>query len=109
MAAQASQAALAGNDPGGQVRQGPAGQVREDLLDLGVVAVLGLGLGQDERGVGEDRVVAPHGEQFILAAGGLAVAVFDPADDQPGGDGPVRRGERRVPHLGHLGVGDPAG
>src|SRR5229473_7767629 len=89
--------------------QGTVGPVREDLFYLGVVAVLGLGLDQGERGVGEYGVVAPEGEQFVLAAGGLAVAVFDPADDQPGGDGlPFLRGERGVFGLGHLGVGDPA-
>ena len=70
----------------GQVRQGPVGQVGEDLFDLGVVAVVLLGLEGGERGVGEDGVVTPGGEQFALARGGLAVEVFDPADDQPGGD-----------------------
>ena len=67
MAAQASQAALAGNEPGGQVRQGAVGPVREDLLDLGVVAVVLLGLEHHERGVGEHGVVAPDGEQLVLA------------------------------------------
>jgi hypothetical protein len=67
--------------------QGAVGPVREYLFYLGVVAVLGLGLDQGEWGVGEHGVVAPEGEQFVLAAGGLAVEVFDPADDQPGGDG----------------------
>ena len=41
--------------------QWPVGQVREDLLDLGVVTVVFFGLEQDERGVGEDSVVAPEG------------------------------------------------
>jgi len=46
-------------------------------------------------------VVAPDGEQLVLALAGLAVEVFDPADDQPGGDGLVLlRGERGVFHLG---------
>jgi len=40
----------------GQVSQRPVSPVREDLLHLGVVAVLGLGLQQGERGVGEDGV-----------------------------------------------------
>jgi hypothetical protein len=39
----------------------------------------------------------------------LAVEVFDPADDQPGGDGlPLLRGERGIGDLGDLGIRDPA-
>ena len=72
MAATGSQAAFAGNDPGGQVSQGAVGQVGEDLLDDGVVAVLLLGLDQRERGVGEHGVVPPDGEQLVLARRGLA-------------------------------------
>ena len=80
-----------------QVRQGTFGPVREYLFYLGVVAVLGLGLDQGERGVGEHGVVAPDGEQLVLALPGAVVEVFDPADDQPGGDGlPLLRGERGV-------------
>jgi len=41
------------------VGQGPVGPVGEDLLGPGVAAVLLFGLEQGERGVGEDRVVAP--------------------------------------------------
>lgn len=43
---------------------GPVGQVGEQVLDDGVVAVLGLGMDHLERGVGEDRAVAPDAEQF---------------------------------------------
>ncbi len=76
---------------------------------MGVVAVLLLGLKQGERGVGEHGVVAPGGEQLVLAGGGRAVKVTDPADDQPGGDGlPLLRGERGVVRLGHLGIGSPS-
>ena len=71
MAAQASQAALAGNEQG-QVRQGPVGQVGEHLLHLGMVTVVFLGLEGGERGVGEDGVVAPGAEQFVLALGSFA-------------------------------------
>ncbi|MFF4757606.1 hypothetical protein [Streptomyces sp. NPDC001292] len=46
-------------------------QVGEDLLDLGVFAVHGFGLGQVERAVGEDDVVAPDAEQFGLPLGCL--------------------------------------
>ena len=47
MAAQVSQAALAGNEPSGRhMRERPVGDVGEDLLDDGVVAVLPLGLDQ---------------------------------------------------------------
>jgi hypothetical protein len=98
MAARARQAALAGKDPDGPVR--------EHLLDLGVVAVPLLALEQGERGVGEHRVVAPGGKQLVLARRGLPVEVLDPADDQPGGDGPpLLPGERGVPGLGDPGVG----
>jgi len=65
----------------------PVGPVGEDLLHDGVVAVLFLGLDQLERGIGEDGVVAPDGEQLILPGSGLLIQVADPADDQPGGDG----------------------
>jgi hypothetical protein len=68
------------------VGQRPAAPVREHLLDDGVAAVLGFGLEQHQRGTGEDGVVATHVKQFVLAAGSQAVEVFDPADDQPGGD-----------------------
>ena len=103
MAAQASQAALAGNEPDMAGAPGPAGQVREHLFDLGVAAVLFLGLDGLERGIGEDGVVAPDGKQFALAVSGLAVEVLDPADDQPGGDRlPFLRGEGGVLRLGHL-------
>ena len=64
-----------------------AGDVSEDLLDRGVVAVLPLGLDQLERGIGEHGVVAPGGEQLVLPGSCLLVQVADPADDQPGGDG----------------------
>ena len=47
--------------------QGTVGPVGEDLLDDGVVAVLLLGLEHHERGVGEHGVVAPDGEQLVLA------------------------------------------
>jgi len=74
-----------------------------------MVAVVFLGLEGLERGVGEHGVVAPDGKHLVLALGGFAVEVFDPADDQPGGDGLVfLRGERGVFHFGDLGVGDPA-
>ena len=66
--------------------QGTVGPVREYLSDQGMVAVVLLGLNRHERGVGEYGVVAPEREQFVLALPGLAVEVFDPADDQPGGD-----------------------
>ena len=91
------------------MRERAAGDVGEDLLDDGVAAVLPLGLDELERGVGEDGVVTPDGEQLVLPVGGLLVLVADPADDQPGGDRmSLLRRERRVLGLGDLGVGDPA-
>ena len=50
----------------GQVRERPAGQVGEDLLHDGVVAVLAFGLEELERGIGEDRVVGPDGKHLGL-------------------------------------------
>jgi hypothetical protein len=89
---------VGGEVPRGQVGQGAVAEVGEDLLDDGVVAVMGLGLDGLERRVGEDGVVAPAGEQLVLAGGGLAVEVADAADDQPGGDrlALVLRGERGI-------------
>ena len=66
--------------------QGPVGQVGEDLFHLGVAAVVLLSLEGGERGVGEDGVVTPGAEQLALARRRPGVEVFDPADDQPGGD-----------------------
>jgi hypothetical protein len=71
--------------------------------------LLSLSLLEGERGVGEYRVVAPGREQLALPGGCLGVEVFDPADDQPGGDGlALLGGERGIGDLGDLGVGDPA-
>ena len=87
--------------------QGPAGQVREHLLDDGMVTVLRLGLDHLERRVGEQGVVAPDREHLVLAVGGFAVEVLHAADYQPGGDRlAFLRGERRVGHFGDLGAGD---
>jgi hypothetical protein len=72
-----------------------------------VVAVLSLGL-ELEGGIGEDRVVAPDGEQLVLPGGCFLVQVADPADDQPGGDClALLRRERRVLNFGDFRVGDP--
>ena len=80
-----------------QVREGAVVEVGEELLDDGVAAVLLLGLDELERGVGEDGVVAPGGEQLALARCGLCL-VADAADDEPGGDVQflLLRGEGRV-------------
>jgi hypothetical protein len=85
IAAQGSHAAFAGKCPD-QMSQRPVAAVREDLPDDGVVAVLGLGLDHLEWRVSEHGMAAPAGEQLVLAFGGPGVEVFDPADDQPGGD-----------------------
>ena len=78
---------IRGKDPGGKVGQRPAGHVSEDLFHDRMVAVLSFGLDQFEGRVGEDRVVAPDGEQLVLPGGGcLLVQVADPPDDEPGGD-----------------------
>jgi hypothetical protein len=86
-----------------------AGDVGEDLLHDGVVAVVPLGLDELKRRVGEHGVVAPGGEQLVLPGGCLLVQVADLADDQPGGDGlALLRRERGVGDLGDLGVRYPA-
>ena len=99
---------VGGEEPDGRCASGPSVTSAKTCSTIGVVAVLSLGLDQLERGVGEDGVVAPGGEQLVLAGGGLRVQVADPADDQPRGDGlAFLRGERGVLGLGDLGVGDP--
>ncbi len=98
-------------DPGdGRWASGAVGPVGEDLFHDRVVTALAFGLDQLERGIGEDRVVAPGREQLVLPGRTMVVEVADPAHDQPGGDGLalLRRGERGVFGLGDLGVGDPA-
>ena len=59
--------------------------VGEDLLGLGVAAVVLFGLDGLERGVGEHGVVAPGGEQLTLPRDSFLAEVADTADDQPGG------------------------
>ena len=109
MAAQASQAALAGNEPEGRWASGPSVQSAKTCSTWAWSRWCSSAWSSRERGVGEHGVVAPGGEQLALAGGGLAVEVVDPADDQPGGDRlALLRGERGVGHLGDLGVGDPA-
>jgi hypothetical protein len=54
-----------------------------------MITVVLFGLESRERGVREHGVVAPGGKQLVLAGGGCAVEVLDPADDQPGGDRPA--------------------
>lgn len=54
IAAQVSQASLAENRPDGRCARGR----RSDLLDDRVLPVLGFGLHQGERAVGEPRVIA---------------------------------------------------
>ena len=67
MAAMASQAAFAAKTPDGRWASGPLVTSAKTCSTIGVVAVLALGLDQLERGVGEHRVVAPDGEQLVLA------------------------------------------
>jgi hypothetical protein len=91
------------------VRERAVGPVGEDLLGLGVPTVVFLSLEHHERGVGEDGVISPCGEQLTLPVRCLRAQVADAADDQPGGDRLARAGgERGVFHLRDLGVGDPA-
>ena len=91
------------------MRERAVDEVGEDLLALGVAAVLGFGLGQDERGVGEHGVVAPGREQLALA--GLASRLRSLTRRT------ISRAvtacafslgrERGIGHLGYLGVGHP--
>jgi hypothetical protein len=72
--------AVGGQGAGGQVGERAVAPVGEDLLGPGVAAVVLFGLERHERGVGEDGVVAPGGEQLALAGGrGVAVEVADPS------------------------------
>ncbi len=69
---------------GGQVGQRSVDQVGEDLLDHGVPAMVGLGLGELEWAVGEHRVIPVGGKQLALALhGGLGVEPLDASHDQP--------------------------
>jgi hypothetical protein len=60
--ASCSQAALALNWWEGRCASGGVDQVGEDLLDHGVAAMVGFGLGELEWAVGEHRVIAVGGE-----------------------------------------------
>jgi hypothetical protein len=85
------------------VRERAVGPVGEDLFSLGVPTVVLFSLEHHERGVGEDGVVAPGGEQLALSGCRFLIEVADAADDQPGGGLPPGS-EGRVFHLGDLGA-----
>jgi hypothetical protein len=69
---------------GGQVGQRSVDEVGEDLLDDGVPAMLGFGLHERERAIGEHRVIPIRGEQLALALrGGVGVEACDAPHDQP--------------------------
>jgi hypothetical protein len=92
----------------GEMGQGAALQVGNDLLDDGVVMVLGLG-GRCGRGR-EHPVVPVRREQLTLPGGGAGrVESFDAAHDQPSLDPVLGAGrfERGAGGLGDLRVGDP--
>jgi hypothetical protein len=89
------------------MRERPVDQIGVDLLHHRVITMVFFGLHQPVGAVGEDRMVAVGGEQFVLAAPGLAVEPLNPAHDQPGGDGlALLAGERGVADLGDLLIGD---
>jgi hypothetical protein len=67
--------AVGGEPPGGQVREWAVLQVGDDLFDGRVAAVVGLGLDQRERRVGEHGAVAPGREQLSLLVGDDVVGV----------------------------------
>ena len=73
-----------------------------------MTAVLGLGLHEDERAVGDRGVVAPDGEQLALGVDGGRVEVGDAAHDQPGGRLVAGALERGVGGLGEVRAGDEA-
>ena len=89
------------------MRQRAGDQIGVDLLDDGVAAVLGFGLHEGERAVGEHRVIAVGRQEFFLAGDLGRVVAVDPAHDQSGGHLMPGAGERRVCGFGDLGVGDP--
>jgi hypothetical protein len=108
MAASASLAALAGNEPEGRCARGPSVQSAGSCLTMAWSRWCSSAW-MVERGIGEHRVVAPGAEQLVLPGGCLLVLVADPPHDQPGADRlSLLRSERRVGDLGDLGVGDPA-
>jgi hypothetical protein len=70
VAASWGQAALAGKWLEGRWAKRTVDQIGGHLLDHRVPPVVGLGLGQRQRAVGEHRVVAVGGKQLTLALGG---------------------------------------
>jgi hypothetical protein len=67
VAARVSQAALAANRPEGRCARGPVDEVGEQLLDDGVTVVGQVRGHGGQVGVGQEGVVAPEREQFVLA------------------------------------------
>ena len=65
-----TQAALAENWAEGRCAHGPSMRSAVDLLDHGVPTVVGLGLGELKRAVGEHCVVAVGGKQLALSLRG---------------------------------------
>jgi hypothetical protein len=67
---------------GEEVREGLVFEVADDEFDLGVLTMLGIDFVHPLVTVGEERVMAPVGEQLGLVV--LGVQVYS-ADDQPVG------------------------
>jgi hypothetical protein len=90
---------------GGQVGQRAVDEFGEDLLDDRVPAVVGLGLHEHERAVGEHGVVAPDGNSTALIVWCGRAFVGHAAHKQPGVTScrVRRRGEA---DLGDVGAGD---
>ena len=81
-------------------------EIGEELFDDGVTAVGHIGVHAGQVGVGQERVVASHREQFVLA-GWCRVEFADPADHQPCGDLVDGGFEGGVAGFSDLGVRDP--
>src|SRR5664280_931646 len=88
--------------PGRQVSQRSVDEVGEHRFDDRMLAVGDIRVGHWFGVVGEERVVPPDGEEFVM----VTITIPDPPDDEPGGDLLGAVFERGVFDLGDLGVGD---
>ncbi len=96
-----------GGEPAGrQMCERSVDEIGEELFDDGVTAVGHIGVHAGQVGVGQERVVASHREQFVLA-GWCRVEFADPADHQPCGDLVDGGFEGGVAGFSDLGVRDP--
>lgn len=84
------------------MRQRAVDQIDEHGFDHGMVAVGEVGVDDRFGRVGEERVIPPDREQFVLTS-----RIADTAHDQPGGHSARLGPKSGIRNLGDFGIGNP--